>query len=92
MQDFQLKKEYINILYLTDQAKLSLNKFKRMAYKKKLDIKLMKIGGKKLLGTKDFATFRASNCGAKSPIKTLKICKNKKKGEKIEIKFKSKSF
>ena len=63
-----------------------------MAHKKKLDIKLMMIGGKKLLGTKDFTTFRASNCGAKSSIKTLKSLKIKVKGEKIEIQFKSKSF
>ena len=45
-----------------------------------------------LLGTKDFATFRASNCGAKSSIKTLKSVKIQVKGEKIEIQFKSKSF
>ena len=52
----------------------------------------MIIGSKKLLGTKDFATFRSSNCGAKSSIKTLKSVRIKVKGEKIEIKFKSKSF
>jgi tRNA pseudouridine38-40 synthase len=32
----------------------------------------MKKGAKKLLGTKDFSTFRASSCNAKSPIKTMK--------------------
>ena len=52
----------------------------------------MMIGGRKLLGTKDFTTFRASNCGAKSSIKTLKSLKIKVRGEKIEIQFKSKSF
>ena len=30
---------------------------------------------KKLTGTKNFGTFRASNCGSKSPIKTLKSVK-----------------
>ena len=38
---------------------------------KKLDLNLMKRGAKKLIGTKDFSTFRASSCNAKSPIKTM---------------------
>ena len=39
---------------------------------KKLDLDLMRKGAKKLIGTKDFSTFRASSCRAKSPIKTMK--------------------
>ena len=35
---------------------------------KQLDIPLMKKGAKKLLGTKDFSTFRSSRCNAISPI------------------------
>ena len=31
----------------------------------------MKKGAKKLIGKKDFSTFRASNCSAKSPIRTI---------------------
>jgi len=38
----------------------------------KLDINLMKKGAKKFIGTHDFSTFRASNCAAKSPIRTIK--------------------
>ena len=52
----------------------------------------MKKGAKKLLGTNDFSTFRASSCNAKSPIKTLKIIKIKKYQNNIEIKFQSQSF
>jgi tRNA pseudouridine38-40 synthase len=59
---------------------------------KKLDINLMKKGAKKLLGTKDFSTFRSSNCNAKSPIKTMKSIKIKSTKDKIEIQFKSQSF
>ena len=48
----------------------------------------MKKGARELLGTKDFSTFRASSCNAKSPIRTMKSIKiNSAKG-KIEIKFK----
>jgi tRNA pseudouridine38-40 synthase len=59
---------------------------------KKLDLKIMKKGAKKLIGTKDFSTFRASSCRAKSPIKTLKIVKIKSLKNKIEIEFRSQSF
>ena len=59
---------------------------------KELDIEAMKKGAKKLIGTKDFSTFRASSCRAKSPIKTMKFVQIKSKKDKIEIEFRSKSF
>jgi len=59
---------------------------------KQLDLKLMKKGAKKLVGTKDFSTFRASSCRAKSPIKSMKIVKIKSFKNKIEIEFRSQSF
>jgi tRNA pseudouridine38-40 synthase len=52
----------------------------------------MKRGAKLLLGTHDFSTFRASSCGAKSPIKTLNKISIKKNKERIILKFTSKSF
>ena len=59
---------------------------------KKLDVVTMKKGAKKLLGTKDFSTFRASSCRAKSPIKTMTLVKIKSYKNKIEIEFRSRSF
>ena len=59
---------------------------------KELDIEMMKKGAKKLIGTKDFSTFRASSCRAKSPIKTMKEVKIKSSKNKIEIEFSSQSF
>jgi tRNA pseudouridine38-40 synthase len=59
---------------------------------KELDLELMEKGAKKLIGTKDFSTFRASSCRAKSPIKTMKSVKIKSLKNKIEIEFRSKSF
>ena len=60
--------------------------------KKKLDLKLMKKGSEKLLGTNDFSTFRSSSCNAKSPIRTIKSIKIRKAKYKIQIQFKSQSF
>ena len=45
-----------------------------------------------LKGTHNFSTFRAANCQAKSPIKTLKKPLIKKNKNKIVFTFQSKSF
>ena len=52
----------------------------------------MKSASRKLIGTKDFSTFRKSSCRAKSPIKTMKSVKIKFTKDKIEIEFRSQSF
>ena len=59
---------------------------------KELDLNLMKKGAKKLIGTKDFSTFRASSCRAKSPVKTMKLVKITSSKKKIKIEFRSQSF
>ena len=58
----------------------------------KLDLEMMKKASKKLVGTNDFSTFRASSCRAKSPVKTMRSVKIISKNKKIEIEFQSKSF
>ena len=59
---------------------------------KKLDLIAMRKGANKLIGTKDFSTFRASTCRAKSPIKTMKLVKIVLLKNKIVIEFQSQSF
>ena len=70
----------------------SIEKNRGWHIKKKLNLKLMKKGTKKLLGTNDYSTFRSSSCNAKSPIRTIKSIKIKKVKNKIQIQFKSRSF
>ena len=69
-----------------------LEKNKGWHIMKKLDLVAIKKGAKKLVGTKDFSTFRASSCRAKSPIKTMKLVKIISSKSKIEIEFRSQSF
>ncbi len=59
---------------------------------KKLNLDIMKKGVEKLIGTKDFSTYRASSCRAKSPIKTMKLVKIKSFKNIIKIEFRSQSF
>ena len=59
---------------------------------KKLNLEKMKKGAKTLIGTKDFSTFRSSNCSAKTPVRTIKSIKFFTKKDIIEIEIKAKSF
>ncbi len=89
---FDAKKRTYQYTIINRQSPLTLEKNKAWHIRKKLDVKTMKKGAKLLLGTHDFSTFRASSCGAKSPIKTIDKILIKKNEEKITLIFISKSF
>jgi tRNA pseudouridine38-40 synthase len=57
-----------------------------------LDADAMHEAAQALVGTHDFTTFRASNCQALSPVKTLDVLKVSRYGEDIEIEAASRSF
>ena len=89
---FDAKKRTYQYTIINRQSPLTLQKNKAWHIRKKLDVRAMKKGAKLLLGTHDFSTFRASSCGAKSPIKTMEKISIKKNKEKITLNFVSKSF
>ena len=89
---FDAKKRTYQYTIINRQSPLALQKSKAWHIRKKLDVKAMKKGVKLLLGTHDFSTFRASSCGAKSPIKTMEKISIKKNKDKITLQFTSKSF
>ena len=86
-------KERIYLYIINNRLSPStLNKDREWHIRKKLDISLIKKGCRKLIGTHDFSTFRASNCSAKSPIRTINEIIVSKSKNRIKLKFKSKSF
>ena len=89
---FSAKLRIYKYIIFNRLSKPSIEKQRGWHLIKKLDVNLMKAGAKKLLGTRDFSTFRASSCNAKSPIRTMKSIKIKSSKGRIEIKFQSKSF
>jgi len=89
---YSAKQRTYEYIVINRIAPPSIDKQKVWHIKKKLDLHLMKKGAKKLLGTHDFSTFRASNCYSKSPIRTLKKTNIKTSNQKIIFQFKSKSF
>jgi len=89
---FSAKQRIYRYVIFNRVSKPSIEKDRVWHIRKKLDLKLMKRGAKKLLGVHDFSTFRSSHCSAKSPIKTITSIKVKVIKNRIEIIFKSKSF
>lgn len=59
---------------------------------KPLDAEAMAIAAKRLLGKHDFTSFRASECQADSPVKTLDRLEVMREGETIEIYAAARSF
>ena len=89
---FSAKQRIYTYVIFNRISRPSIEKNRGWHIRKKLDLKLMKKGAKKLLGTNDFSTFRSSTCNAKSPIRTIKSIKIKEVKNKIQIQFKSQSF
>ena len=89
---FSAKQRIYKYIIFNRLSRPSLDKERGWHVINKLDINLLKKGAKKLLGTKDFSTFRSSKCNAKSPIRTMQSIKIKSRKGKIEIQFKSQSF
>ena len=58
----------------------------------KLDVEKMKVVAKKLIGKHDFTSFRAAQCQAKSPIKTLDSATITQNGDEIVFEFSARSF
>jgi len=89
---FSAKQRIYKYIIFNRLSRPSIEKERGWHIIKKLDIRLMKKGAKKLLGNKDFSTFRSASCSAKSPIRTMKSIRIKSIRGKIEIQFKSQSF
>ena len=57
-----------------------------------LDVAAMNAGARHLVGRHDFTTFRAAQCQARSPVKTLDRLEARRDGETIEIVAEARSF
>tara|TARA_B100001175_G_scaffold311427_1_gene315850 strand:+ start:1481 stop:2221 length:741 start_codon:yes stop_codon:yes gene_type:complete len=89
---FSAKMRIYKYVIINRLSKPSLEKNRGWHVINQLDVNLMKKGAQRLIGTKNFNTFRASSCRAKSPIKTMNLVKIKSLKNKIEIEFRSQSF
>jgi tRNA pseudouridine38-40 synthase len=89
---FSAKQRIYKYIILNQISAPVIEKKRGWYVRKPLDLELIKKGAKKLVGTNDYSTFRASSCHAKSPIRTVKSIKIRSSKNRIEIEFKSQSF
>ncbi len=79
-------------LIVNRRAPLTVERERAWQVKKPLDVEAMHEAAQHLVGHHDFTTFRAVNCQAKSPHKTLDRLAVVGTGERIEIRANSRSF
>ena len=78
--------------FLNRRAPLALEKGRVWRIGGKLDAGSMNKAAQHLVGKHDFSTFRAAQCQAASPVKTLSEISCERRGEEIELRVSAPSF
>ena len=89
---FDCVARHYKYIVLNRSASPVLNKNRVYWVPRKLNIDAMRMAAQKLLGNHDFTSFRASECQAKSPIKTLDKIEISQNGDEIIFEFSARSF
>ena len=89
---FSCVARHYKYIVLNRSAPPVLNKNRVWWVPRKLDIEKMRGAAAKLIGKHDFTSFRASQCQAKSPIKTLDSCCIELYGDNVIFEFSARSF
>ncbi|MBO4480011.1 MAG: tRNA pseudouridine(38-40) synthase TruA [Alphaproteobacteria bacterium] len=89
---FSCKMRHYKYIVLNRPSKPVLDKNRVWWVPRKLNIKKMRMAADKLVGKHDFTSFRASECQAKSPIKTLDSCCIEQDDDMIIFDFFARSF
>jgi tRNA pseudouridine38-40 synthase len=74
------------------RADLTLDRGRAWRLPRPLDAKAMHAAAQRLIGKHDFTTFRAAECQAKSPVKTLDRLDVAREGEEIRVFASARSF
>ena len=89
---FSAKARHYVYRLINRRADLTLDRGRAWRLPRPLDAKAMHEAAQRLIGKHDFTTFRASECQAKSPVKTLDRLDVAREGEEIRIFAKARSF
>ncbi len=89
---FSCTARHYRYVVLNRSAPAKLDKNRVWWVPKKLDVDAMRGASEKLIGNHDFTSFRAAQCQAKSPIKTLDVCRITQCGDEIIFEFSARSF
>lgn len=89
---FDCTARHYKYVVLNRRAAPVLNKNRVWWVPRALDIDAMRRAAKRLVGHHDFTSFRATQCQAKSPIKTLDACNIITDGDNVVFEFSARSF
>lgn len=89
---FSARKRYYLYRISNRRAPPALDKHRVWHVPRKLNADAMHEAAQRLVGRHDFTTFRATNCQAKSPVKTLDRLDVARHGDAIDIRASSRSF
>jgi tRNA pseudouridine38-40 synthase len=89
---FSATKRHYLYRILNRRADLALDKNRVWRIVRPLDEKKMHEAAQHLVGHHDFTTFRAAECQAKSPVKTLDVLNVTRNGQEIRIEASARSF
>ena len=89
---FDCVARHYKYIVLNRSAAPVLNKNRVWWVPRALDVAAMRNAATRLVGHHDFTSFRATQCQAKSPIKTLDVCDITTDGDNIIFEFSARSF
>lgn len=89
---FDCVARHYKYIVLNRSAAPVLNKNRVWWVPRALDVAAMRNAATRLVGHHDFTSFRATQCQAKSPIKTLDVCNITADGDNIVFEFSARSF
>ena len=89
---FSCKARHYKYVVVNRNAPIVLERNRAWWVPQKLDVEKMKSAAQKLIGKHDFTSFRAAQCQAKSPIKTLDQISITQHGDEIIFEFSARSF
>lgn len=89
---FDCVARHYKYIVLNRSAAPVLNKNRVWWVPRTLDVAAMRNAATRLVGHHDFTSFRATQCQAKSPIKTLDVCNITADGNNIIFEFSARSF
>jgi tRNA pseudouridine38-40 synthase len=89
---FSARRRHYLYRIVNRRADLALDRGRAWRIARPLDAKAMHAAAQRLTGRHDFTTFRAAECQAKSPVKTLDRLDVERAGDLVEIRVSARSF
>jgi len=89
---FSARKRHYFYRIINRRAPLALERSRAWRIPRSLDVQAMHAAAQRLVGQHDFTTFRAAECQAKSPIKTLDRLDVERQGDEVRMHASARSF